>query len=161
MNYQVENVTEFAGVLTPLHCDGVVPVDYIGIDTDSAKKLGRTLLSHQIKRENQELFITKITIRKLGIELFKKGQSELVKRGNTYVLPAGNSWHPVRFKADFESVVRGADGRDYPCAVQIGNIEFDLRNATEEDNGDSITFFKVPAMIYSPGTYQIVLLPEE
>ena len=120
MNYDLEHIKELTGTLMTLDDTKVIPDVFIQMGASTARKLASVLRSNRVKRENQDLFFTSVSISKSGLELFTKGQSSMVKDGNRYVMTTSGR-NPVRFKGIMKTIVRGSDGFDYACDIEIGS----------------------------------------
>lgn len=160
MYYKLESAKELAGILTALSGSGSVEATYMKLDNASAKKLAAVLRKGRVTRENQELFFTSIIVKKEQMGVFLKGQTNLIKDGNKFVMTT-NSRNPLRFKANLQTVVEGSDSIMYACAVEVGSIEFDLHESIPEMDGDEATFENVPAIVYPYGVYRAAILQGE
>ena len=159
MNYDLEHIKELTGTLMTLDESAMIPDVFIQMNSATAQKLASVLRNNKVTRENQELFFTSVSISKGGLELFTKGQSSMVKDGNKYVMTT-NGLNPVRFKGIMQTLVRGSDGMDYACNIEIGNIDFNIGDKMPKI-GDEVAFFEnVPAMIYPYGRYQATVLQD-
>jgi len=67
------------------------------------------------------------------------------------------SRNPVRFKGILQTLVRGSDGKDYACNIEIGSIDFNLDDARENQTDDIVLFENVYGTIYPYGKYQAVI----
>lgn len=160
MNYDLEQIKELEGTLITLDESFVIPDVIIGMNASTAKKLASVLRSNRVTRENQKLFFNKISIKKSGLEVFTKGQSSMVKDGNKYIM-ATTGRNPVRFKGIMQALVKGADGHEYVCDIEIGNMAFDIGDKEPEIQDDIAIFKDVSSMIYPFGTYRAVIQTDE
>lgn len=160
MIFDLEHIKELTGTLMTLDETGVISDVFIQMDASTARKLASVLRNNQVTSENQELFFTSVSICKSGLELFTKGQSSLVKDGNRYVMTT-SSYNPVRFKGIMQAIVRGLDGLDYACEIEIGNMDFNIGDSIPEIGDDNVYYENVPAMIYPYGRYRAVVLQDD
>ena len=84
----------------------------------------------------------------------------MMKDGNRYVMTT-NPRNPVRFKGIMQTIVRGSDGFDYACNIEIGSIVFDIMDKVPEIRNDIAFFENVSALIYPHGKYQAVVIQGE
>ena len=160
MYYDLEHIKELTGTLITLDETGVISDVFIQMETSTARKLASVLRDNKVTRENQELFFTSVSINKSGLELFTKGQSSMVKDENRYVMTI-SSRTPVRFKGIMQTLVKGSDGLDYACNIEIGNMDFNIGDRMPEIGDDNAFFENVSAMIYPYGQYRAVVLQDD
>lgn len=160
MYYDLEHIKELTGTLMTLDDTVVIPDVFIQMDASTARKLASVLRDNKVTSDNQELLFTSVSINKSGLELFTKGQSSMVKDGNRYVMTT-SSRTPVRFKGIMQTLVRGSDGLDYACDIEIGNMDFNISDRMPEIGDDTVFFENVSAMIYPYGRYRAVVLQDD
>lgn len=160
MYYDLEHIKALTGTLMTLDNTDVIPDVFIQMDAATARKLASVLRNNKVKSENQELFFTSVSINKSGLELFTKGQSSMVKDDNRYVMTT-SSRTPVRFKGIMRTLVRGSDGFDYVCDIEIGNMDFNIGDKMPKIVDDNAFFENVSAMIYPYGRYRAVVLQDD
>ena len=160
MNYDLEHIKELTGTLITLDDNSFVPEVFIQMDAVTARKLANVLRSNKVTRENQELIFTTVSIGKSGLELFTRGQSSIAKDGNRYVMTT-ISRNPIHFKGIMQTIVRGSDGFDYACDIEIGNMDFNVEDSIPEIGDDVAIFENVHAMIYPYGHYRAVILKDD
>lgn len=160
MNYDLEHIKTLIGTLSTLDDTAVIPDVYIQMDATTARKLASALRNNRVTAENQELFFTSVSIDKSGLEIFIKGQTSMVQEGFIYAMTTSGR-NPIRFKGSMKTIVRGSDGFDYACNIEIGNIDFNVENITPEISDDIATFENVRARIYPYGRYQATVIEDD
>lgn len=151
---------ELMGNLSTLNKQNITDKLTLSLNTSSKTKLSKTLLTGTVVRENQDLFIDELVIKKSDEELVLKGQSSWVQRGNTFSLTT-QAPSPTRFSAKFVTVVPHKLAQNTLCAIEInlGNFAFDFSNATKEVLEDDIVYSNVALTIY-PSSYSISILED-
>ena len=160
MYYDFEHIKALTGTLMTLDDTAVISDVFIQMDASSARKLASILRDNRVTSENQELFFTSVSINKSGLELFTQGQSSMVKDENRYVMTT-SSRTPVRFKGIMQTLVKGSDGLDYACDIEIGNMDFNIGDRMPEIGDDNAFFENVSAMIYPYGQYRAVVSKDD
>ena len=160
MNYDLEHLKELTGTLITLDDSAVITDVFLQMDTSTASKIASVLRSNRGTRENQDWFFTNISISGSGLDTFTKVQISVVKNGDRYHISTAQR-NPVRFKGILQTIVRGSDGFDYACNIEIGNIGFDIMDKAPAINDDIASFENVPAIIYPHGKYQAVVIQDE
>jgi hypothetical protein len=160
MTYDIEHIKEMTGTLITLDGSDVISDVFIEMDALTAGKLASVLRKNVVTKENQNLFFTSISIGKGGLDIFTKGQSSMVKDGNRYIMTT-LSRNPKRFKGVMQSIVRGSDGFEYACEIEIGCMDFVIGDKEPKISNDIALFENVPVMIYPYGHYQVVILQDE
>lgn len=145
------NITELFGTLTALNGSGTVYVTTMELEHTSAMKLLNVVTTQRVDRENQNLFIQQIYVKKEHAALFQSGQGSGIRNENGYILEAAPG-NPVRFRADLQTAIE-CNNLVYAADIKLGNIAFDLSNATVEEDGEDVLFENVSATLY-PGTYR-------
>lgn len=135
MNYDLEHIKELTGTLMTLDDSAVIPEVLMELDSSTARKLAKVLRSNKVTREEQDLFFHNISINKNSLSVFTKGQSSKVRDGNRYIMTTAPRT-PIRFKGVMQTIVRGSDGYDYACEIEIGNIDFNIGDKVPEINDD-------------------------
>ncbi len=156
MNYDFEGIKELTGTLVTLDNTAVVLDVYMVMNSLTSRKLASVLRNNKVTSDNQDLFFDSITINKNSLKVFVKGQDGLVKEGNRYIMTATVP-NPERFHGMMQALVRGTDGEDYACEIELGNIGFNLNSAKQTINEESITFENVSGMLYPFGRYQVIV----
>ena len=146
--------TDYIGTLFEIGGDGRIEDVHLKIERRDAEKLADALWTRQVKRDNQDLIFSSVLISKAGQALFERGQYYWVKtdRGYSYHNGARRS---VRFRGEFATFTRGADGADYALKAHIGSIEFDIREAKRSGYDETVNYEMVKAMLYPTGDYKM------
>ena len=160
MKYSLNIHRELIGLLSTIDNTGIVEAKLLELDDKSVQKLGRVLSSRHVTRENQELFFKTVMIKKEHKDLFVKGQSSMVKDGNSYRM-SSKSCTRLRFKGELQTLVRGSDGHDSACIVEIGSIDFNIDDAIPVTDDDVVIFSNDKATIYPNGTYRATVIKDE
>ena len=158
MNYDIEHIKEMTGTLIALDDSVVITDVFIEMNASTAKKLAAVLRSNKVTRENQDF--NSVSINKSGLDAFTKGQSSMVKDGNRYIMTT-TPRNTKRFKGVMQTIVKGSDGYDYACEIEIGNMDFNIGDKVPDVSDDIVVFENVPAMIYPSGHYQAVIIQDE
>ena len=160
MNYDLEHIKELTGTLMTLDESAVIPEVFMELDSSTARKLAAVFRNGRPTKENQRLFFVSISIPKNCVETFIKGQTSMVKDGNRYIMTTVPRT-PSRFKGFMQALVKGSDGYDYACEIEIGNMDFDIGDKTPSITEDVAIFENIPAMVYPYGNYRAVILQDE
>ena len=150
----VEGIYELEGTLTSLSDGAEVEVELMKLDERSKIKLCNVISSGNVARENQGLFIESIVIKTEDYERFTKGQYATIKDGNRYYITA-TPRHPVRFSGKFKTVAPDRTNKLFPIQIDIGSIEFDLRDKTGEHDEETVLFENIQATIFQYGHYRL------
>lgn len=142
---------ELSGTLIALNGMGTVEVTSMEADNSSISKIDDVVSRKRVTAENQELFFSKIYVKKDHVELFCRGQDGWTDYGNGFALEATPST-PIRFKANLNKGIMRAN-MVYAQEIKLGSIAFDLSNATSEENGEDVLFENVRATLYPVGVY--------
>ena len=160
MNYDFEHIKDMIGTLTTLDESTIIPDVAIEMNTPTAKKLAAVLRSNKVTKDHQNLFFNSISISRDFLDVFIKGQCGMVKDGNKYIMTTiGRT--PIRFKGIMQTLVRGDDGFDYACDIEIGNIAFNIGDREPQIYDDVAVFKDVSAIIYPYGTYRAIVQMDE
>ena len=152
MDYDLEKMEVLTGTLTTLDNASKVNGVYLKIDSNSAIKLAKVLRKNIVTRENQELLFDTIMIDKDCKDVFIRGQSDFVKKGNQYTM-SSDPRNPVSFQGELQTAVLASDGQEHLCKIEIGKIIFDLKDIIPETDDEVAIFENVTAMIYPSGKY--------
>ena len=152
----MDYINELSGTLIALNGMGTVEVTSMEADNSSIRKIDDAVSRKRVTAENQELFFSKIYVKKDHVELFCRGQDGWTVYGNGFALEATPST-PIRFKAKLKRGIV-CDNMVSVQEIKLGNIEFDLSNATSEEDGEDILFENVCATLYPFGEYGMKIL---
>ena len=155
----ISQMRELRGSISTLNNQNTTDEITLSLDTSSKLKLSKTLLTRTVVRENQDLFIDELIVKKLDEELLLKGQSSWIQNGNTFSLTT-QAPTPARFNAKFVTVVpHKADQMLYAVEMNLGNFNFDFSNATKKIFEDEIIYSNVSLTTY-PSNYSIRILED-
>ena len=157
--YNYETATVFIGSLTALDGGGIIDDVTLEIDKRFSQKLVDALRTGRVTRDNQDLFFKTVNIPKNQLELFTKGQSSWIKTENGYSLTSAPQ-HRVRFRGDFQTLIRASDGYVYAFSVRIGGIEFNIGEKKPDISDDVVEYNNVETVVFPVGTYKIEKLGE-
>ena len=160
MNFDLEHIKDLTGTLITLDDSSMIPDVFIQMNSSSSRKLAGVLRSGRLTGDNQELIFSSISIPKNSIDILVKGQSCLVKDGNRLIMTAAPS-NPARFKGLLQTLVRGSDGCDYVCNVELGNMHFDIGDKAPLISDDIAIFENITVVLYPNGNYRAFIPKDE
>ncbi len=155
---QLSTMRELTGKLTALNGKENVEVELLEFDKKSKEKLAKAIISGNITRDVQDLFISSMVISSEGKEPILKGLSNWVKT-QTGIAFVTNPPTRTRFKGDLETVIQIGEYM-WAVRIELGNIEFEINEHHITNNEHSIIFDNVKAVIYPYGTYCAQVLGE-
>lgn len=160
MNFDLEHINELTGTLITIDGSFVIPDVFIQMNSSSSRKLAEVLRSGKPTKDRQELFFSSISIPKNCVDILTKGQSSLVRDGNRLIMTTAPRT-PARFKGILQAIVRGSDGFDYACNVEIGNMDFDIGEKAPLISDDIAIIENIPVILYPYGNYRASILTDE